>query len=157
MKKAIVMLAAVAALGASAGAFAQTTNATDDVHVLISQIQTDKRAIVLQALDLTDGEVAAFTPIYDEYQGEMKKLALRTSDLIDKFAANYASMTDDAAKDILKEWFDVRDERMDTLKKYAKKVGKVLPATKTLRWVQVENKLMALVDWQAAQIIPLSK
>ena len=34
---------------------------------------------------------------------------------------------------------------------------KVLPATKVLRFVQIENTLTALLDWQAAQLIPLVK
>jgi hypothetical protein len=101
--------------------------------------------------------VAAFTPIYDEYQREMKGVMGRGSDVINKFAANYGSMTDDAAKDIMKDFFKVRNERNALVEKYAKKFGRELPATKVLQWVQVENKLNALLDAEAASIIPLSR
>ena len=160
MKKILMALAAVATLGATHGALAQSSgeiSMSDQEQLLISQIQGDRRAIVLSTLQLTDAEVQAFTPIFDKYQAEMKKLATRYSDVLNKFASNYDSMTDDAAEEILKESFKVREDRNDLLKDYAKRMGKKLPATKVLRWVQIENKMTALLDWQMAQIIPLAR
>jgi hypothetical protein len=160
MKKILIALSAVAILGGAQAALAQTSgeiNMSDQEQLLIAQIQGDKRAIVLSTLQLTDAEVQAFTPIFDQYQAEMKKLATRYSDVLSKFASNYDSMTDDAAEDILKESFKVREDRDDLLKDYAKRMGKKLPATKVLRWVQIENKMGALLDWQMAQIIPLAR
>ena len=157
MTKLLVAFTALAAFGVSDAALAQTTNVKDDTQLLISQIQTDKRAVVLSAMQLTDAEVAAFTPIYDKYQADMKKQFEGAVEMLNKFAANYGSMTDDAAKDILKDWFKLRDERNDTMKKYAKEMGRALPPTKVLQWVQIENKLNALLDAQAASVIPVSR
>ena len=155
MHKHFVALAAFAACAVAGPVIAQTVN--DENQVLLSQIQTDKRAIVLKGLQLSQPESAAFIPIYDEYQAEQKKIADRTIATIDKFAANYDSMTEDAAKGILKEWFGIEDDRADLLKKYAKKLERVLPPQKVLRFVQIENKLNTLVAMQAARIIPLAK
>ena len=157
MKKILIAFAAVAALGAAETTLAQGANARDQSELLISQIQTDKRAIVLSALQLTDPQVQAFTPIYDEYQREMKDLFGRGSEIINKFAANYGAMTDDAAKDIMKDFFEVRDDRNAILEKYAKKMQKALPATKVLQWLQVENKLNTLLDAEDAATIPVSR
>jgi len=154
MKKILIALAAVASLGAADFAAAQNTR--DDTELLISQIQTDKRAVVLRAMNLSDAEMAKFTPIYDSYQAEMKNLMQRGSDVVNNFAANYANMTDEAAKSILKDFFKVRDDRNALVKKYAKQFDKVLPTSKVLRWVQIENKLNAVLDVEAASIIPLS-
>jgi hypothetical protein len=157
MKQIVVALTALAAFGAAEASLAQAVNTRDQNEVLISQIQTDKRAVVLSALQLTDTQVAAFTPIYDEYQREMKAVMARGSDVINKFAANFGSMTDDAAKGIMKDFFKVRNDRNALLEEYAKKFGRVLPATKVLQWVQVENKLNTLLDAEAASIIPLAR
>jgi hypothetical protein len=108
-------------------------------------------------MQLTDAEVAAFTPIYDKYQADMKKQFEGAVEMLNKFAANYGSMTDDAAKDIMKDWFKLRDARNDTMEKYAKQMGRALPPTKVLQWVQIENKLNALLDVQAASVIPVSR
>jgi hypothetical protein len=160
MKKIVITLAAAASMCPAHAALAQSTGQvgmSDQEQQLVSQIQSDKRAIVLPALQLTDAEVQFFTPIYDKYQAEMKKVYTRSGEILNKYASNYDSMTDDAAEEILKEAFAVREDRNDVLKDYAKRLGKKLPATKVLRWVQIENKLMALVDWQMAQIVPLAK
>ncbi|MDQ1310582.1 MAG: hypothetical protein QG601_1852 [Pseudomonadota bacterium] len=157
MKRILITLAGLAAFGATVPSTAQTTNAKDDVELLISQIQTDKRAIVLRTLDLNDAQVAAFTPIYDAYQAEMKALMERGSAVLDKFAANFGSMTDEAAKEILKEALKIRDDRNATMRKYAKKLERELPAVKVLQWVQIENKLNTLLDVQAASVIPIAQ
>jgi hypothetical protein len=157
MKRILITLCGLAAFGATVPSIAQTTNAKDDVELLISQIQTDKRAIVLRTLDLNDAQVAAFTPIYDAYQAEMKVLMERSGAMLDKFAANYGSMTDEAAKEILKEALKLRDDRNATMRKYAKKLERELPAVKVLQWVQIENKLNTLLDMQAAAVIPIAQ
>jgi hypothetical protein len=155
MIKSFVAIAALAACAVAGPVAAQSTN--DENQVLLSQIQTDKRAIVLKGLQLTDSESAAFIPIYDEYEAERKQLADRTIALLDKFAANYDSMTDDAARSILKDWVSLEDSRLDLTKKYAKRFEKVLPARKVLRFVQIENKLDTVVEMEAVRVIPLAK
>ena len=155
MNKSFVAIAALAVCAVSGPLAAQSTN--DENQALLSQIQTDKRAIVLKGLQLTTSEAAAFIPIYDEYEAERKQLADRTVALIDKLVANYDSMTDDAARGILKDWFSVEDSRLDLTKKYAKRFEKVLPAPKVLRFVQIENKLDTAVEMEAVRLVPLAK
>jgi hypothetical protein len=155
MKRPILAFAALAAFAVAAPALAQSQN--DENQVVISQIQTDKRAVVLRGLQLTDAQSSAFIPIYDEYQAERKKLADRSVDLLNKFVSNYDSMTDDAARGILKDWFGIEDERISLLKKYAKRFEKALPATKVLRFVQIENKLDTLIELEAVRAIPLAQ
>jgi hypothetical protein len=155
MNKSFVAIAALAICTVAGPVAAQSTN--DENQALLSQIQTDKRAIVLKGLQLTDPESAAFTPIYDEYEAERKQLADRTVALLDKFVANYDSMTDDAARGILKDWLGLEDSRLDLTKKYAKRFEKVLPAPKVLRFVQIENKLDTAVEMEAVRLVPLAK
>jgi len=149
--------AALTLLAPAESTLAQTTSTTDDTQLLISQIQTDKRAVVLQAMDLTDAELKGFTPIYDQYQRDRKAIFERQSDLLNKYASNYDSMTEAAAKDILKDWLNIKDDQQALVKSYAKKFAKVLPSTKVLRWVQIENKLENVLAVQAARIVPLTK
>jgi len=142
---------------AAAQAQTQSPNLNDDTQMLLSQIQADKAAVVLKSLELTDPEARAFTPVYDEYQKERKEIAQRQIAELNKFASNYGSMTDKAAGEILKNWFKIQEDKNDLVKKYAKKFEHVLPKTKVLRFVQVENKLETVVDLQAARVIPLAK
>ena len=153
--KTVLTLAACAAIGAPYAARAQSTY--DEQQQLIAQIQTDKYAIVLNTLALDDAQVQAFTPIYDKYQVERKKLFDRAADLLDLYASNYESMSDDAAKKILKDWFLLQDDEVALTRKYAKQFKKVLPPAKVVRFVQVENKLDTLLKLKAVANVPLAR
>ena len=155
IRNAVLILAACAALGAPYAVRAQSTH--DEQQQLIAQIQTDKRAIVLKTLALDDAQVQAFTPIYDKYQVEHKRLFDRAADLLDLYASNYESMSDDAAKKILKDWFSLQEDEVALTKKYAKQFEKVLPPAKVIRFVQIENKLNTLLQLKAVANIPLAR
>jgi Spy/CpxP family protein refolding chaperone len=155
IRKAILTLAACAALASPYAVSAQSTY--DEQQQLIAQIQTDKHAIVLKTLELDDAQVQAFTPIYDEYQFERKKLFDRTADLLELYASNYDSMTDDTGRKILKDWLSLQDDEVRLTRKYAKKFEKVLPPAKVVRFVQIENKLDTLLRLYAEDRIPLAR
>ena len=129
----------------------------DDTQQLISRVQADKRAVVLKALALSDAELAKFSPIYDKYQADRKKLMERSSDLLNKYASNYGSMTDDAAKSLKKDWFALRNDDNALVEKTAKQVERALSPIHALRFVQVENKLNTLLAVESVGAIPLAQ
>lgn len=157
MKKTLLALSAALILQAGSAGAQTTGSLNDDIQQLIAQVQADKAAVMMSSLELTDAETRAFVPIYDEFQGERKKLAERRVNTLNKFASNYGSMTDDAAEDILKEWFKIKEDENDLIKKFAKRFERVIPATKVLRFVQVENKLDNVIELQATRVVPLAK
>ena len=132
MKNLKTALIATTLLVTAAPLVAQAQSTYDDNQQLIAQIQTDKRAVVLEAMALDDAQVAAFTPIYDAYQAERNLLMQRGVDLINAYASNYDSMTDAAAKGLLKDWFKLQDDEVALVRDTAKKLDKVLPSTKVL-------------------------
>jgi hypothetical protein len=136
---------------------ARAQSAYDEQQQLIAQVQADKRTVVLKSMALDDAQVRAFTPIYDKYQAERKELMQRGVDLLNLYASNYDSMTDDAAKKIMKDWFKLQDDKVDLVKDYAKQFGRVLPAAKVIRFVQIENKLDVLLQLSAVANVPLAK
>jgi hypothetical protein len=157
-RKPVLFAMAVTAFVTLASPFIAAAQSTvDDQQQLLAQIQTDRRAIVLKSMALDDAQVAAFTPVYDTYQAERKKLADRAVELIGTYASNYDSMTDDAAKGILKDWFALREDENRLIKDYAKRMNKVLPPVKVLRFVQIENKLDAVLRIPAVRAIPLAQ
>jgi len=157
MKNFKIALAATALLSVAAPFAAQAQSSYDETQQLIAQIQADKRAVVLKAMALDDAQMTAFTPVYDAYQADRKKLMQRGVDLINAYSSNYDSMTDDAAKGLLKDWFKLQDDEEALIKSTVKKMDKVLPTTKVLRFVQVENKLNTLLRLPGIQGIPLAK
>jgi hypothetical protein len=157
MKHLKLAFAATALLATAAPFAAQAQSTYDDTQQLIAQIQADKRAVVLKAMALDDAQVAVFPPIYDAYQADRKKIMERGVDLINAYASNYDSMTDDAAKKLLKDWFKLLEDEEALVKKYVKRMDQELPTTKVLRFVQVENKLNTLLRLPSVQAVPLAQ
>jgi hypothetical protein len=157
MKHLKIAFAATALLAVAAPFAAQAQSAYDDTQQLIAQIQSDKRAVVLKAMALDDAQLTAFGPIYDSYQADRKLLMQRGVDLLNAYSSNYDSMTDGAAKGLLKDWMSLKDDENALIRKYVKRFDKVLPTTKVLRFVQIENKLNTLLSLPGVQNIPLAK
>jgi hypothetical protein len=130
MKKILIAAAGVVALGTAPMTFAQSVGASElaNTQELIKELQADKRAIMLNTLALKPDQLAEFTPIYDEYQAEMKTLYTTGTNLMNRlFVADYGGMTDEESKSIRKEAFRLRNERLALLEKYADKLDKKLP------------------------------
>ena len=157
MKKILIALTALAALGVSATSLAQSREyLTPEAKAMITKLEANKRAVILDTLALNREQLANFTPIFDEYQAELNKLYTGASNLRNRlWVADYAGMTDDAANEILSQAFDMRAARLELLKKYSKKLDKKLPTVKIGQWVQVENKVQTLLDLAAASAIPI--
>lgn len=158
MKKILIAAAGVVALGATPMTFAQSVGEKElaNTQALIKELQADKRTITIDTLALTPEQLAEFTPIYDEYQAEMKKLYTTGTNLANRlFVADYGGMTDEESKAIQKEFFKLRHDRLDLLEKYSRKLDRKLPETKVVQFVQVENKVQALLDVAAAASIPI--
>jgi len=63
-------------------------------------------------------------------------------------------MTDAKAAALMTEVFAIDEARMVPRKACAAKLAGVIPATKIARYVQVENKVRALVNFELAAGIP---
>ena len=159
MRKTLFALTAIAALGA-----APTTYAADSIGAAelantqanIAALQADKRQVMLDTLALSPAQLDDFIPIYDEFQAEMSKLMTDNTNLRNRlFVADYGGMTSDESKAIRKAAFKLRKDRLDLLETYADKLERKLPATKVFQFVQIENKMQALLDVAVAASIPI--
>jgi hypothetical protein len=157
MKTMLLGLAAVAALGVSEMSLAQSREyLTPEAKATISQLEKNKRGVILDTLQLNSEQLGEFTPIFDAYQEELNKIYTGGTNLRNRlWVADYVGMTDEASKSVMADAFKLRKDRIDLLEKYAKKLDRKLPATKVAQWVQVENKTQVLVDLAAAASIPI--
>jgi hypothetical protein len=134
-----------------------TQSVKTDEQIILKQVQTDKRAVYAQNLQLTDSESRAFWPIYDEYEAKAKKIDDQFLDLVNAFAEKYGSMTDADAKAMLKTKMQLEKERMQLKQAYTAKVAKVLPPVKALRYAQVETRIETMIRRDVYSLIPLAQ
>ncbi len=151
----LILIAAFAVPLAPSLARAQTVDEWTAVQQILADVKADRQAVVAANLPLTDGEARAFWPVYKEYRGEVEKVAERMAKLIVVYAANYETMNDTKADAFLKEALAIDRDKLGVREKYLPKVRSVLPPTKAARFLQIENKLDAIVNVGLASEIPL--
>lgn len=131
--------------------------AVKDIQLTRAVIQVERQAIVSQAMDLTPEEMEGFWPLYREYRLEAVKIGDRIVALIQRYAANYDALTDQAADKLVTDFVKVEQARARLKATFLPKFKKVLPAKKVARFYQVENKLDILILAEMADNIPLAR
>ncbi len=127
------------------------------MQLVREKIQTDKKLFVAQNMNLTESEAKVFWPVYEDYQKDLDKLIDKTAKLIDNYATNYQTMTEEAAKELINGYLIVEEERVTLMKSFLPKFRKVLPEKKVARYYQLENKIDAVDHYGLAKQIPLVK
>ena len=157
IRKMLVLPLACGLLALAAPVYAAETAAGTNMQILLEKVKADKKLIVAQNMDLTDAESKAFWPIYDAYQKDLGKLNERTAKMISSYAQAYNSgaMTDQQAKSLINEAIAIDSSEAAMRKSYAEKLGKVMPEKKVARYLQIENKIRAVIRYELADRIPL--
>ena len=131
----------------------------DNMQILRDKIKGDKKLVVATNMELTESEAKGFWPLYDAYQKDLQKINRRIASLLDRYAADFhsKSLTDDKAKKLIDEALTIEQAEADLKKTYAGKLSKALPVVKAARYLQIENKIRAVVRYDLAQGVPLVK
>jgi hypothetical protein len=129
----------------------------DNMEIVKEKIRTDKKLFIATNMQLTESEAKAFWPVYDAYQAEIDKLRDREVKLIEKFAANYQTMSNDVAKNLLNDSLSIDSDHMKLRQSYLAKFQGGLPDTKVARYYQLESKIDAVLEYELATRIPLVK
>ena len=119
-------------------------------------VRFERQVIVTDNLLLTPEENNAFWPIYNDYRADIREVHDRTLRLITDFAANYESMSDETAREMLDEYLDIEDDLLRVRTRYVRRFDNVLPPVELLRFYQVENKLDVIYRLSLADQIPLA-
>lgn len=117
----------------------------------------ERRRLVAENLPLTDSEASEFWPVYDRYQQDLNRLVERRKDIVGKLGEHFDEMSDEDAKQISLEILELQESRLKLLKSYFPKFDKALPANKLVRYLQIEARIRAVVDYEIAERLPLIK
>lgn len=138
-------------------AFAADAGATSNMEILRQKVSADKKLVVASNMSLTDAEAKAFWPIYDAYQRDIHQINERITVLINSYALAYnmGAVLSDTAKQLLSESIAIELAEAKLKQSYVPKLGKALPAVKVARYIQIENKIRAIIRYELAAGIPL--
>jgi hypothetical protein len=129
----------------------------DNLQILREKIKADKKLVVATNMELTESEAKDFWPIYDQYQKDLQKINQRIANVLEGYAADFRgkSLTDEKAKKLIDEAVAIEQAEANLKSTYAPKLSKVLPVKKVARYLQIENKIRAVVKYDLAQGVPL--
>ena len=152
LRTGMVMAMVLALVGLAVAVAAQ-----DNMQILRDKIKADKKLVVASNMELTDSEAKAFWPVYDQYQKDLGAINERIVKMIKSYADAYnaKSMTDEGAKKLIAEYVAIEKAEAAMKESYVPKLSKVLPPKKVARYLQIENKIRALVKYDLAGQIPL--
>ena len=159
MRHVLLLTAALAA----APAFAQTAPApakpADNMQILREKLQADKKLLVAANMDLTEPEAKAFWPLYESYQKELHKLNDRIAMIIVNYAneLNAKTLTDAKAAQLLDQSIAIEEAETRLKRTFVPRLAKVLPGRKVARYMQLENKVRAIVKYEIAGEVPLAQ
>jgi hypothetical protein len=129
----------------------------DNMQVLREKLKADKKLLVASNMQLTESEAKAFWPVYEEYQKDLMAINQRIGNLIKSYAADYQAntLTDEKAKKLVADYVAIEKAEAGLKESFVPKLSKVLPPKKVARYLQVENKVRAVVKYELAGEIPL--
>ena len=158
MRNAFAVAVLGVALGLTAPLYAQEkAGDVTDMQALRQAVKNDKRALVGSMLNLSESEAKRFWPIYEAYQREIDNNGRRRGVALQELMFRDRPMTNPSAKQYATEMLAVDEALMRARRTMRNRVMRALPAVKAARYMQLENKVRALVKYELAAEIPLAQ
>ncbi|HKT33495.1 MAG TPA: hypothetical protein VJR03_01605 [Nitrospira sp.] len=129
-----------------------------NMEILKQKLKADKKLLVAGNMDLSDADAKKFWPIYDAYQKDLEQVNHKLASTIKEYADafNKGPIADNTAKKLLNDVLSTEEQETRLKRTYAEKLEKVLPYSKVARYIQIEQKIRALIKMELASQIPLA-
>ena len=153
------VLAVLLAVPAQAQTKPAADKPADSMQYLREKLIADKKAVVAANMTLTEAEAKAFWPLYEEYQKELHKINDQLATLIVTYTKDHGAgkLTNEKARAALDRYIAVEEAELKFKKTFVPKLAKVLPGLKVARYMQLENKIRAIVKYEIAGEVPLAQ
>jgi hypothetical protein len=133
----------------------QELNTESYIQLLRTDLNAQKKQIVNETMQLDDKQARIFWPIYNNYEAELDKLGDEKLAIVQEYAANFLTMTNEKADELAQRVMALDDQKMALRRKYYDLMKKSLPAILVVRFFQVENQIQLLVDLKIASNLPI--
>jgi hypothetical protein len=125
-----------------------------EMDMMRKLFSSEKRALTENFLKLNGTDANAFWEQYDAYEAERKDLADKRISLIEKYAEQYASLTNEQATDLVNTSFKLKLDRLNLRKKYFKKISKAVDAKTATSFLQLEEYIATAITFDLYDSIP---
>ena len=136
-------------LMAPAPLFAETV---PDINV--ENLFAQKKALVKEAMQLTEKESAVFWPLYDDYEKIDIKIFKKRSEHIRRYIQERKSLSDKKAESMMNEYLQIEAEALSSKRAMVKNFSNKLPPKKVYQYFVLEELLEAGFFSQIAENLP---
>mgnify|MGYP003603696459 FL=1 len=126
----------------------------EDLDVVQSVYGKSKSDLVKEYMNLSDTQSAAFTKVYDSYEAQRKALGQTKFQLLNDYAANYATLTDEKADQLAKAALKNEIDYEKLFSKKKKKKKKAVGSINAAKFIQLEVYLQTTIRNEIQNSIP---
>ncbi|MCK5781322.1 MAG: hypothetical protein KAH10_01925 [Flavobacteriales bacterium] len=130
-------------------------NDTDYAELQKETLKVEKKALIADAMILTNDESEEFWPLYDEYNDAKLKIQEKFLENMKDYFERNTQITDHEATKLWNDKMELDNDLNKLEKKYFKKMIRNLPPVKIVRYFQAENKIDAMISAKFAMNVPL--
>lgn len=136
-------------------ALAQEPAQDENLRLFRKDVRSLKKQIVAANMSLSDTEAQQFWPIYDNYTAELSTIMDKKYALLNEYAQNYTSITNEQAESYVQGRAAVEESMMQLRLKYFPIFRKVISGKSTARFFQMDWRLGLIMELQLASQTPL--
>lgn len=126
-----------------------------DVRLAVAQTEEMRDQVVRANIELTVEEADKFWPLYVEFRDKLGPVTRGQIDLVVEYSKVHTDLSDAKATSLFDQWLALRKKESKIKSKYLKKFRRILSPKHAIRYIQIENKLNAAIEWNAAVNVPL--
>jgi hypothetical protein len=120
----------------------------------VAKLFAEKKALVKEAMQLTEKESAVFWPLYDDYEKIDIKIFKKRSEHIRRYIHERKSLSDKKAESMMNEYLQIEAEALISKRAMVKNFSNKLPPQKVYQYFVLEELLEAGFFSQIAENLP---
>ena len=148
-----IVLAGVALVGSSRAVAQDPSDA--DIKMFRKDLRSLRKQIIAANMDLSDQEAERFWPLFDRYTAELIVKQDGKYALLEQYAQNYTTMSDEQAETYVRGRAAVDDAILQVRLKYFPLFRAILSGRSTALFFQLDWRLGLVMDLQLASQTPL--
>ncbi len=133
-----------------------TQDTTDqDIAMLRKDLRSQKKQIVAANMNLTDKEAEQFWPVFEKYTDELMAINNKKYAALKQYVQGYDTLTDAQAEQLTRDALEVDQSVAQLRLRYIPIFEKVISPRKTALFMQLDRRLVLLIDIQLSSQLPL--
>jgi hypothetical protein len=128
--------------------------AQDDIQKIQEAWGKDKKELMRVGMGLSNADSVKFWPVYDKYEADRQKLGKERITVLNDYADNYSSMTNEKADEVITKLMKNDAATSQLLQQYYGKIKTALNAIEASKFVHIESYINATIRSALLESIP---